>query len=111
MPTISKMFERIIYNQLSNYFNGSNLLAEQQYGFRLRHSTELAAVKLVDFISHEIESGHASVNIYMYVDLSKGFDTINYDILFDKLSYYGRSGTALKLLKKLFIGQKTICCI
>ena len=86
LPTISKIYERIIYNQLSNYFNASNLLAEPG------HSTELASVKLVDFISHEMESGNTPGNIY--VDLSKAFDTINYVILLDKLSYYGICGTA-----------------
>ena len=104
LPTISKIFERIIYNKLSNYFNDSNLLAEQQYGFRRRHSTELAAVKLIDFISHEMESGHTPTNIY--VDLSKAFDTIDYDILLDKLSYYGISGRALKLLKSYLLDRK-----
>ena len=103
-PQSQKIFERIIYNQLSNYFNDSNLLAEQQYRFRPRHSTELAAVKLVDFISHEMESGHTPTNIY--VDLSKAFDTINYDILLDKLSYYGISGRALKLLKSYLLDRK-----
>ena len=80
------------------------MLAEQQYGFRSRHSTELAAVKLVDFISHEMESGHTPTNIY--VDLSKGFDTINYDILLDKLSCYGISGRALKLLNSYLFDRK-----
>ena len=98
LPTISKIFERIIYNQLSKYFNDSNLLAEQQYGFWPGHSTKLEAVKLVDFISHEMESGNTPGNIY--VNLLIAFDTISYDILLDKLSYYGISGTALKLLKK-----------
>ena len=33
LPTISKIFERIIYNQLYQYFNDNELLAEQQcYG-------------------------------------------------------------------------------
>ena len=104
LPTISKIFERKIYNQLSNYFNDSNLLAEQQYGFWPRHSTELATVKLVNFISHEMESGHTPTNIY--VDLSKAFDTINYDILLDKLSYYGISSRALKLLKSYLLDRK-----
>ena len=80
------------------------MLAEQQYGFRPGHSTELADVKLVDFISHEMESGNTPGNIY--VDLSKAFDTINYDILLDKLSYYGISGTALKLLKNYLLDRK-----
>ena len=46
LPTISKIFERIIHIQLQEYLNCNNLLAEQQYGFRPNHSTEYAAVKL-----------------------------------------------------------------
>ena len=42
----------------------------------------------------------------VYVDLSKAFDTINYDILLDKLSYYGISGTALKLLRNYLLDRK-----
>ena len=34
LPTISKIFERIIHIQLQEYLNRNNLLAEQQYGFR-----------------------------------------------------------------------------
>ena len=48
LPTMSKIFERIIHIQLQEYFNSNNLLAEQQYGFLPNHSTEYAAVKLVD---------------------------------------------------------------
>ena len=51
LPTISKIFELIIHIHLQEYLNRNNLLAEQQYGFRLNHSTEYAAVKLVDYIS------------------------------------------------------------
>ena len=39
------------------YFNQFNLLAEQQYGFRKQHSTEYAAVKLIDHVSKEMEAG------------------------------------------------------
>ena len=34
LPTISKVFERVIHDQMYKYFNNFNLLAEQQYGFR-----------------------------------------------------------------------------
>ena len=47
LPTISKIFERVIHDQMYEYFNQFNLLTEQQYGFRKQHSTEYAAVKLV----------------------------------------------------------------
>ena len=55
LSTISKIFECVIYNQLYDHFVKNNLLSEQQYGFRANHSTELAAIKLVDHINHEMD--------------------------------------------------------
>ena len=104
LPTLSKVFERVIYNQLYTYFDHNKLLSEQQYGFRTKHSTELAAVKLVDYISHEINKKHTPVNIY--IDLSKAFDTLNFDILLYKLHYYGVTGVALKLIKCYISNRK-----
>ena len=69
LPTISKIFERVIYNQLYDHFIKNNLLSEQQYGFRANHSTELAAIRLVDHINHEMDKNHTSCNVY--IDLSK----------------------------------------
>ena len=40
LSTISKIFEKVIHDQLYEYFDKYNLLAEQQYGFRKQHSTE-----------------------------------------------------------------------
>ena len=104
LPTISKIFERILYNQLYEYFNSNNLLAEQQYGFRTNHSTEYAAVRLVDTISKEMESG--STPTALYIDLSKAFDTLSFDILLYKLNYYGVKGNAFKLLKNYLTNRK-----
>ena len=50
MPTISKIFKRVIHMQLYDYFSENNLYCEQQYGFRSKHSAELATIKLVDYI-------------------------------------------------------------
>ena len=97
LPTISKIFERILYNQLYEYFDNNHLLAEQQYGFRSNHSTEYAAVKLVDHISKEMESGNTPAALY--IDLSKAFDTLSFDILLYKLNHYGIKDNAFKLLK------------
>ena len=86
------------------YLGHNNLLSEQQYGFCANHSTELAAIKLVNYIGHEIDRKLTPVNIY--IDLSKAFDTINFDILLYKLHYYGITDIALKLLKSYMSNRK-----
>ena len=54
LPTISKIFERVIHDQMFEYFNNL-LIAEQQYGFQKNHSTEYAAIKLIDHVSKQME--------------------------------------------------------
>ena len=46
LPCLSKIFERVLFNQLYEYFERNNILT--QYGFRKNHSTEFAAMELID---------------------------------------------------------------
>ena len=55
LPTISKVFERVLYTQIYDHFNINSLLCEEQYGFRSKHSTELATIKLVDKIIKDMD--------------------------------------------------------
>ena len=100
LPTLSKVFERVICNQLYTYLDHNNLLLEQQYGFRANHSAKLATIKLSNYIVHAINRKLTPVNIYIY--FSKAFDTLKFDIVLYKLHYYGITDTALKFIKKLF---------
>ena len=89
------------------YLDHNNLLSEQQYGFRANHSAELAAIKLVDYIVREIDRKLTPVSLVnIYIDLSKAFDTLNFDMLLYKLHYYGIIDIALKLLKSYMSYRK-----
>ena len=104
LPTISKVFERILFDQMYTYFNTNSLLAEQQYGFRKNHSTEYAAIKLVDHVSKEMESG--KIPCALYIDLSKAFDTLSFDIIIGKLRHYGVADVELRLLISYLTNRK-----
>ena len=96
LPSISKVFERILHTQLSNYMSRENLLYPHQYGFREGHSTELAALEFIDKITKIMDKNE--IPIAIYIDLSKAFDTIDHEILLYKLQYYGIRSKALDLM-------------
>ena len=106
LPSLSKIFEYVLLEQLTNYFVENNLLSPHQYGFRAKHSTELAALNIVDNLTYKLDSGLIPINIYL--DLSKAFDTLLHDILLDKMSYYGVNGVAYNLLRSYLTQRQQI---
>ena len=73
----------------------NRLFSLEQYGFRTGHSTELAALHLVNHLTKQMDTGKIPINIY--IDLFKAFDTLDHAILLDKLNYYGIGGVAYRL--------------
>ena len=63
---------------------------QNQYGFREKHSTFMALLKLIDDISNEVNNKIYSVGIF--IDLSKAFDTIDHSLLIKPLQHYGVRG-------------------
>ena len=100
LPTISKIFEKTVFNQLYTYFDNNNYLSPNQYGF----STEHAILEVIDRISSELDTGNTPLTIFL--DLSKAFDTLNHEILLHKLKYYGISNTALSWFKS-YLSNRT----
>ena len=65
--SLSKIFERVIFDQLLGYFTNNNLLCLDQFGFRPVHSTELAALQLVDHLITQMDRCKLPTNIYIYI--------------------------------------------
>ena len=56
LPIMSKVVERVIADQMNEFFVKNKLLFDHQYGFRSGHSTEHAAVELTDRIITNIDN-------------------------------------------------------
>ena len=86
LSSISKIYEYVIFHQLLNYMDTNKLFYNDQYGFRPRHSTELAAVRFVTDLIKDMDNYKIPTTVL--IDLSKAFDTLNHDILLSKLAIY-----------------------
>ena len=71
-----------------------NVIKANQFGFRDNYATYMALLTMIDQISQEIDNKNYSIGLFM--DLSKGFDTIDHHIFLQKLANYGIRGNALK---------------
>ena len=84
-------------NKVSTFLEIFKILHENQYGFRKKSSTHLALLSFVDKSIQDIEKGEYAVCVFL--DFSKAFDTVDHDILSDKLDHYGIRGCALSWFK------------
>ena len=81
-----------MYNRLKRFLNQSLIISEVQYGFRKNILINFL-INLIDKISSGTDSN--SFNIGIFIDLSKAFDTVDHNILFQQLNCYGIRGHIL----------------
>jgi len=106
LSNLSKIFEKLVYLRLTNYFNENDLLYKYQFGFRKHCSTTHSLMSINDLIVNTLEAKQKILGIFL--DLSKAFDTVNIEILIEKLNYYGVFDKELLLLKSFLSNRKQI---
>ena len=102
LTAISKLFEKVVFSQLYEYFHKNNLFYESQYGFSKNHSTEYAAMELTDKVLEDIDEENISIAIFM--DLSNASDTLDHHILIKKRAHYWINDTPLEWFTSCLTG-------
>lgn len=101
---ISKVLEKVALLQFGSYLDTFNILDPFQSGFRALHSTESALLKVSNDILLSIDSGSSAILILL--DLSAAFDTIDHDILLNRLQcVVGVQGQALQWFTSYLKGR------
>ena len=82
LPCTSKILERLVQSQLLRFLQENNILSSVQSGFRAKHSTVTALVKVLDDWMMAMDRGEYTGAIF--VDLKKAFDTVDHKVLLKK---------------------------
>ena len=91
---LSKIFEKVMYSRILDFLETFKIIYDNQFGFRKKCSTYMALMILMDKITKSLENGEFIIGVFL--DFSKAFDTVNHDVLLQKLHHYGIRGSALK---------------
>lgn len=103
LPFISKILEKTVAEQLHAHLSQNYLYEQFQSGFRSRHSTETALIKITNDLLIAADSGLLSILILL--DLSAAFDTISHSILLNRLSSIGITHTPLHWFRSYLSGR------
>ena len=101
----SKIFKKLIFNELFAFFEKRNLLSKHQSGFRPGNSCIYQMLAITHDIFLSFDSSPSLEIRGVFLDISKTFDRLWHDGLLFKLKQNGVSGNLLGLIK-LFLSDR-----
>ena len=90
LPMFSKIFESLMKKYLMSFLNRNNILNNRQFGFRSGLSTFDAINTFTSDLYTAINNNKSILSVF--IDFSKAFDTIQPNILLDKIYHYSIRG-------------------
>ena len=102
LPNLSKVYERLIYNQIYPYFD--TLFSKLQYGFRRGFNAQHCLLAMIENWRKTLDKGGETGTVL--TDLSKAFDCIDHNVLIAKLDAYGSEKQSIAFLHSYLTKRK-----
>ena len=99
----------LLSNILYSFLSKHKCIYDRQFGFRNRHSTNHALLDLIEDIRNAMDNNKFAVGVF--VDLQKAFDTVDHNILLNKVDHYGIRGVANNWFKSYLSNRKQFVTI
>ena len=94
LPNLSKVYERIMQNQIFTYLN--KIFSKEQCGFRKGFSAQHCLIAMIEKCRQSLDSGWQAAAVL--TDLSKAFDCIDHELVIAKLNPYGFDKSSLTFM-------------
>lgn len=107
LSIFGRILEKIVHDRLIHYFNEKQLLTKNQLAFRKLHSTITSLINSTDEWLNNIDS--QKINIAMFLDTKKAFDTVNHKMLLENVFRHVVWGKAISWFRSYFTERKQFC--
>ena len=101
LPCVSKIFEGVLVDQLSEYFECH--MSQFVSGFRKRHDCQCVLLRFNESLKSHLDNNDIAGAVL--TDLSKAFDCLPHDLLISKMYQYGVDKSSCKLIASYFKGR------
>ena len=104
LPVFSKIFEKVVYNQLSEFLTINRILDTNQFGFQPNKSTFHPLLHILNYIADAFSNNKFVIAVFL--DLRKAFDMVDRDILISKLRNIGLDDIAVSWFRSYLSDRK-----
>ena len=104
ISAFSKILEKIVYSRVYTYLERNNFFFKCQFGFRENKNVPQALVKVLNYIAQGLNTNKHV--ILLLLDVSKAYDCVDYQILFEKMENAGIRGICLDWFRSYLTDRK-----
>ena len=109
ISVFSRMLERLTHDQLFEFLKTNKRITSNQAAFRKHYSTMTSLIGSTDYWYESID--HSKVNLTVFLDLKKAFDTFDHSVVIKNVCAYGVRGKPGDCFESYLTNRKQFCAL